>query len=276
MKMDEVRTKKSLGQHWLHDELSLNAMCEMAGVATGDFVVEIGPGLGTLTAKLIDRGARVHAVEFDAILAANLEFNVQKYLPSNDSTVSKVRPWKQRLSVQNEDILKINFGEFEPDYKVVANIPYYLTSNLIRVLSETTNRPKSATLLIQKEVAERLCANAGNMSLLSVWAQMYFVCSLGPIIPARLFTPPPKVDSQIVHLERRELPLFGDDDVKTLSRVLRAGFSNKRKTLHNSLSAGLQISKADAAELLGSAGIRSSARPQELGLEQWINLAKNV
>ena len=257
-KMDEVRTKKSLGQHWLHDDASLNAMCEMAGVESSDFVVEIGPGLGTLTTKLIDRGARVHAVEFDVILAANLPNRVKS----------------DQLSVDNEDILKINFGEFQPDYKIVANIPYYLTSNLIRVVSETTNRPKSVTLLIQKEVAERLCAGPGDMSLLSVWAQMYFICSLGPIVPAALFTPPPKVDSQIVHLERREMPLFGDMDKKQLTKVMKAGFSNKRKTLHNSLAAGLQITKDQAADLLAAADIKSSARPQELNLQQWIDLAR--
>jgi 16S rRNA (adenine1518-N6/adenine1519-N6)-dimethyltransferase len=257
-RMDFVKTKKSLGQHWLHDELSLEAMCEMAGVQAGDTVIEIGPGLGTLTEKLLARAARVLAVEFDESLAADLP----KRISSKD------------LSVTNEDILKFNFSEVEPGYKVVANIPYYLTSNLIRVLSETENPPISATLLIQKEVAERLCASPGSMSLLSVSAQMYFICSMGPIVPARLFTPPPKVDSQIVHLGHRETPLFSGLDERTVFRVVKAGFSNRRKTLHNSLAAGLQISKDQAKAVLDAAGINPQARPQELSLEQWLSLVQ--
>lgn len=256
--MDNVKTKKSLGQHWLHDEISLDAMCEMAGVGPGDNVVEIGPGLGTLTKKLLERGAHVTAIEFDDELARDLATRV----PSKE------------LDVINQDILKINFAQFSTGYKVVANIPYYLTSNLIRVLSESSNPPASATLLIQKEVAERLCAGPGDMSMLSVSAQMYFICSLGPIVPAELFTPPPKVDSQIVHLQRRDQPLFEDLSEKDLFRVVKAGYSNRRKTLHNSLSAGLQISKDDAKSLLESANINPSARPQELSLEQWISLTK--
>lgn len=252
--------KKSLGQHWLRDEASLEAMCEMAGVASGELIVEIGPGLGTLTEKLLERGAKVHAVEFDEELATKLpgEF------PDDD------------LTVTNQDILRFNFADLEPGYKVVANIPYYLTSNLIRVLSETDNPPGSVTLLIQKEVAERLTAGPGQMSILSVWAQMYFVCSLGPVVPAKLFDPPPKVDSQIVHLERGPQPLFEPNDKQLISRVIKAGFSNRRKTLLNSLSAGLQISKDEARELLEKARINPGARPQELSLEQWLHLSSCV
>lgn len=258
--MDNVRTKKSLGQHWLHDELSLEAMCEMADVQQGDYVVEIGPGLGTLTQKLLERKAGVKAVEFDESLAATLYDRVGS----------------EDLDVVNQDILKFNFSEIEQGYKVVANIPYYLTSNLIRVLSESANPPQSATLLIQKEVAERLCADPGKMSLLSVAAQMYFTCSLGPIVPAELFTPPPKVDSQIVHLERRKIPYFEKLDSKALFRVVKAGFSNRRKTLHNSLSAGLHISKEEAKNLLEVSGVNPQSRPQELSLNNWVVLATNV
>jgi 16S rRNA (adenine1518-N6/adenine1519-N6)-dimethyltransferase len=156
----------------------------------------------------------------------------------------------------------------------VANIPYYLTSNLIRKLSETSNRPKIAVLLIQKEVAERLCAGPGDMSLLSVWAQMYFDCVLGPVVPARLFSPPPKVDSQVVVLRNRENPTFGSADKKILAQVIKAGFSNKRKTLLNSLSAGLQISKDQVQGLLEAAELEPKARPQELSLDQWVILSE--
>lgn len=247
--------KKSLGQHWLHDMDVLQDIAEIAQIKPGDHILEIGPGLGTLTDVLLSQGARVVAVEFDADLSEKLEG--QK---------------KEGLSVVNQDILKFNLTTMPKGYKVVANIPYYLTSNLIRVLSESSNSPKSATLLIQKEVAERLCANPGGMSILSVTAQMYFDCSLGSVVPAKLFTPPPKVDSQIVHLSRREVPLFGDRPEREVFRLVKAGFSNKRKTLVNSLSGSLVMSKEETSELLNRASMNPSARPQELSIKQWVKL----
>ncbi len=260
----DINPKKSLGQHWLRDETSLISMVELAEVGDADEVVEVGPGLGTLTAKLLSAGAYVTAVEYDSELYNKLHKEKQHLFGDKSANIELV----------NQDILSFRFDKMPKDYKVVANIPYYLTSNLIRVLSETNNQPKIITLLIQKEVAERLCATAGDMSLLSVWAQMYYECSLGPVVPARLFTPPPKVDSQIVLLKRRVKPVFGDTDKKVLTRIIKAGFSNKRKTLHNSLSAGLHIDKNQTAELLGKADIPVSLRPQELPLEQWVALAE--
>ncbi len=262
--VDSIKTKKSLGQHWLHDVDVLQDIVELADVQAGDHVVEVGPGLGTLTEYILSYGAYVTAVEFDEDLYKRL-------LKQSATLFSKDA---ERLSVVHQDILSFNFTDQKPGYKVVANIPYYLTSNLIRVLSETTNRPASLTLLIQKEVAERLCAGPGNMSLLSVWAQMYFTCELGSVVPAKLFTPPPKVDSQVVHMVCRERPIFAADEKQALTRVVQAGFSNKRKTLHNSLAAGMQITKNEAADLLTRAGITVSARPQELSLDQWLSLAR--
>lgn len=264
--MPDLKPKKELGQHWLYDVNSLDAMAETARVEAGDNVLEIGPGLGTLTEILLAYGANVTAVEFDKDLFANLRRE------SKNLFVDDV----DRLTLVNQDILSFDLTALPPDYKVIANIPYYLTSNLIRVLSESTNPPISATLLIQKEVAERVAAAPGKMSLLSVTAQMYFEPSLGQVVPAKLFTPPPKVDSQIIHLKRRSAPLFGDMDSKQLFRVVKAGFSNRRKTLHNSMSGGLQISKDQARELLEACGINFSSRPQELELSQWITLAKKV
>jgi 16S rRNA (adenine1518-N6/adenine1519-N6)-dimethyltransferase len=154
-------------------------------------------------------------------------------------------------------------------YKVVANIPYYLTSNLIRVLSESSNPPSTAVLLIQKEVAERVCAVPGQMSILSVTAQYFWQVSVGPIVPAELFTPPPKVDSQVLILEYRPQPLFADVDTKQFFRLVKAGFSQKRKTLVNALSGGLSISKDHAKELLDKADIVRNTRAQALSLDEW-------
>ena len=244
--------KKSLGQHWLTDYASLTAMCDAANVSEGDTVLEIGPGLGTLTKLLVERAEQVVAVEFDEDLARELP----KRVPESN------------LQVIRQDILRFNFGSVTPGYKVVANIPYYLTSNLIRVLSETPNCPSVAVLLVQKEVALRVAAAPGDMSLLSVTAQYFWQVSVGELVPAKLFTPPPKVDSQILVLQHRDSPLF-DVDAKTFFRLVKAGFSNRRKTLLNSLSGGLNMAKPDILDVLAKAQVLPGARPQELSLQQW-------
>jgi 16S rRNA (adenine1518-N6/adenine1519-N6)-dimethyltransferase len=156
--MSDPIPKKSLGQHWLNDPASLKAMCDAAEITTEDTVLEIGPGLGTLTKLLVEQAREVVAVEFDEYLA--------KMLPQRIQSSS--------LTVKQQDILSFDYTSLPADYKVVANIPYYLTSNLIRVLSETSNQPSVAVLLIQKEVAERVAAQPGAMSLLSVTAQFYW------------------------------------------------------------------------------------------------------
>lgn len=261
-----TQPKKELGQHWLHDAASLNAMIEMAEVSAEDNVLEIGPGLGTLTAHILAAGARLQAVEYDRDLYVKLGNQAEKLFKQN----------VKRLELINQDILQFDLTSMPPDYKVVANIPYYLTSHLIRILSETSNQPQSITLLIQKEVAQRIAAGPGDMSMLTVTAQMYYEPALGPLVPAELFTPPPKIDSQIIHLQRRNQPLFTDLDPKLLFRVVKAGFSNRRKTLLNSLSAGLHITKDEARDLLDQSHINPGHRPQELDLDDWIKIADIV
>ena len=252
----EPSAKKSLGQHWLRDQAVLAAMCAAADVTAADTVLEIGPGLGTLTEILTERAARVVAVEFDKQLAKELGVRVQA----------------DNLHIVSSDILSFDLTSLPPDYKVVANIPYYLTSNLIRVLSETPNPPRTAALLIQKEVAERVAAGPGAMSLLSVTAQFYWRVSLGRVVPAELFEPAPKVDSQILILKRRPAPLFTDVESQKFFRLVKAGFAQRRKTLLNSLSSGLHLSRQEAEEFLGSAGIEANRRAQTLSLDEWHRL----
>lgn len=259
--MSDVMPKKSLGQHWLHDEAMLDAIADCAAVQAGDDVLEVGPGLGTLTRRLLLRGARVTAVEFDEMLAKELV-----------KTLAETGTGTELATVVRQDILRFDLTQLPPDYKVVANIPYYLTSNLIRVLTESTNPCSVAALLVQKEVAERAAAKPGQMSLLSVSAQFYCVVSLGPVVPAELFTPPPKVDSQVLILRYRAEPRYPDVDVKQFFRVVRAGFSQKRKTLENALSGGLAIGKEEARALLAAAGIQSKQRAQALSLDDWYAL----
>lgn len=252
--------KKQLGQHWLHDEPSLAAMLTAADVRPDDYVVEVGPGLGTLTQFLLDAGATVHAIEFDRELAKTLR--------------KRVIHTSEKLIITEADIMRFNFSELPSGYKIVANIPYYLTSGLLRILSETANPPTTAVLLVQKEVAERVCARPGEMSLLSVSVQMYFDVSLSAIVPAELFTPPPKVDSQILVLQRKAKPVFGDLDPKVLFRIVRAGFSERRKKLRSSLSGGLGIDKQAADYFLAQAEISGNLRAQNLHLDEWVHLAQ--
>lgn len=262
---DTPAPKKSLGQHWLHDDATLESICDDAGVREGDVVLEIGPGLGTLTRKLLSRGAHVTAVEFDHTLAVSLIKNLWK-----DSSPKEGEA--EHLTVVESDILKFDFRQLPEGYKVVANIPYYLTSNLIRVLTESERHFSTAAILIQKEVAERVVARPGAMSILGITAQFYCEASLGIFVPARLFTPPPKVDSQVLVLQYREKPLFTNVDSKVFFHLVKAGFSQKRKTLQNSLSGGLAIGKPKAAALLQSAEISPTARAQELSLDKWFDL----
>lgn len=257
--MDDMpSTKKSLGQHWLQDTDSLDAMLDAADVGLDDVVLEIGPGPGSLTEELVHSAKQVVAVEFDADLARELPLRVQA----------------ENLSVINQDILTFDLTALPPDYKVVANIPYYLTSKLLRNLCESPNHFSKAAILIQKEVAERVAAKPGDMSLLSVSVQFYCEASLGPVVPAALFTPPPKVDSQILVLTFREQPLFPDLDTKQFFRVVKAGFSQRRKTLLNALSGGLQLDRSQTAALLASANIAPTVRAQNLSLEDWYSLCK--
>jgi 16S rRNA (adenine1518-N6/adenine1519-N6)-dimethyltransferase len=248
--------KKSLGQHWLHDAASLQAMCEAANVTSSDTVLEIGPGLGTLTELLVRQAKAVVAVEFDPQLA--------EQLPSRVSATN--------LEVVNEDILSFDLTSMPADFKVVANIPYYLTSNLVRVLSESPNQPVCAALLVQKEVAERVAAEPGGMSLLSVTAQFYWDVRLSRVVEAELFMPPPKVDSQIVVLTRRNNKEYESVDTRAFFRLVKAGFSQRRKTLLNSLSAGLHLEKTKVIELCDTAQIDAKRRPQTLSLTEWYNL----
>jgi 16S rRNA (adenine1518-N6/adenine1519-N6)-dimethyltransferase len=250
--------RKSLGQHWLLDKDSLQAICLAADLSPADTVLEIGPGIGSLTELLAQQVKKVVAVELDEQLAGEL---------------------LERISVDNvevisQDILKFDLTSLPQSYKLVANIPYYLTSHLLKVLSESTNPPVLAVLLIQKEVAERVTAKPGNMSLLSVSTQLYWEVSSDWVIPAKLFTPPPKVDSQILILQRRPEILFNDINPKDYLRIVKAGFAGKRKTLLNSLSGGLKLSKSDVTDLLRTADIDPSVRAQNLSLDDWYHICQ--
>lgn len=248
--------KKALGQHWLTDPATLEFIAEAGQLSSNDTVLEIGPGPGSLTEVLVKKVGQVVAVEYDQQLAADLPKNV----PASN------------LTVIYHDILTFNLSQLPAGYKVIANIPYYLTSKLLRVLSEAKNPPSTIVLLIQKEVAERVAAKPGSLSLLGVSVQLYYQAHLGMVVPATLFSPPPKVDSQVVILHRYRQPLFGDVDYKLLMRVVKAGFSARRKTLLNSLSGGLRLEKPSVEAAIASCLLSPADRAQQLTLQNWHDL----
>ncbi len=252
-----ITPKKALGQHWLHDESVLTAIADAGEVVATDTIVEVGPGLGTLTAVLASRAQQVIAVELDGELAHGLQTELTRQHVAN-------------VRIDQTDILRFDLTTLPADYKIVANIPYYLTSHLLRILTETHNKPQIAVLLMQKEVAERVCAEPGAMSILSVAVQLQYEVRLDVLVPARYFTPPPKVDSQVLVLTRRNEPLV--ENFTSCMRLVRIGFSAKRKLLTNTLSAGLHIPKQQAAALLSEAGIADTVRAEALSLEAWQSL----
>lgn len=253
-----VRPKKELGQHWLTDRFILSEIADAAGIEQKDTVLEIGPGLGTLTSELLKRAWKVVAVEFDRDLATKLP---GQYPGKN-------------LTVLNEDILSFDLDTLPNDYVVVANVPYYITSKIVQKLMTASNKPRVAVLLVQKEVAQRIAAKPGDMSILAISAQVYAEASLGIEVPREYFTPPPKVDSQVVILQTRDEPLITPNEDQAFFRIVKAGFSAKRKKLRSSLSGGLNMEKSDVETLLKDRDISADFRAEDVSIEQWKSLLR--
>lgn len=264
-----LKNNKSLGQHWLRDREILDAIAFSAEIEDGDFVLEIGPGLGTLTSSLLKfagKNGRVLSVEFDE--------NLAKKLPAQF-------PGKN-LEIINADFLDFDLSELPKNYKVAANVPYYITSKIVEKLLTSENKPSVAALLVQKEVAERMAAKAGELSILAIASQIYAEVSLDILVPREFFTPPPKVDSQVVVLKSREhnmIEIFNSKNNCEVSereffRIIKAGFAAKRKKIAKSLSANLAISKERTAEILEKCEISPDLRAQDLNIEEWLKISK--
>ncbi|MEI8072792.1 MAG: 16S rRNA (adenine(1518)-N(6)/adenine(1519)-N(6))-dimethyltransferase RsmA [Candidatus Saccharibacteria bacterium] len=247
------RTKKHLGQHWLFDESSLELIIKTAGIKKTDTVLEIGPGRGPLTDKISKKAKKVIAVEKDSDLISALR--VQFLLNEN-------------VEIVNADIMNYDLTTIDRGYVVVANIPYYLTSAIIRLLMDSSNPPSNIIILIQKEVAERITSKAGNMSVLSVSVQLFAEVEYISTITKDKFQPAPKVDSAIIKIKRLKSPVI-DVEPNIFMRLVKAGFGEKRKTLRNSLAGGLRINAVKTGEILRGAGLDESVRAQELNFHQW-------
>jgi 16S rRNA (adenine1518-N6/adenine1519-N6)-dimethyltransferase len=251
--------KKGLGQNFLVDPEALRKIIQAADIPPGSLVLEVGPGLGSLTRGLAQVARKVVAVELDEGL-----------LP----LLAQVLAGYQNVEVVSGDILEIDPSRLvgETGYLVVANIPYYITSALIRHLLAPAIKPARIVLTVQKEVAERICAGPGDLSLLALSVQVYGEAKRVLRIPAGAFYPAPKVDSSVVRVDLYAQPLIASSDLDDYFKLARAGFSQKRKTLRNSLSAGLRVSPDRVVALLDSIGIDPRRRAETLSLAEWKSL----
>jgi 16S rRNA (adenine1518-N6/adenine1519-N6)-dimethyltransferase len=261
-----LRPRKSLGQNFLIHEGALQRVAEAAEIRGDELVLEIGAGVGSLTRHLALRARRVVAVEIDPSLVAVLRGVLKPY-----ANVSIVQG--DILALPMERIL----GMPEPaGFKVAANIPYYITSAVIRRLVEGAARPRRMVLTVQKEVAERICAAPGKMNLLALSVQYYGRPSIEGKIPADSFYPAPEVDSAIVRVDLEGMPDREAEAADRLFRIARAGFSQKRKMLRNTLASGLGMPAASVARILAGAGVDPSRRPETLSVGEWVGLAERL
>jgi 16S rRNA (adenine1518-N6/adenine1519-N6)-dimethyltransferase len=269
LREEDLKALKSLGQNFLIDKEALADIVRTAGIAKEDTIIEVGPGMGVLTFALAERCRRVIAIEKDR--------KMSKYLRGE---IAKKYGNEERIEVVNDDILKINLPEFIgargiSRYKVVANIPYYITSPIIRLFLETPMPPSEMVLLVQKEVAERICAPKGGMSILALSVLLYGEPETVRTVGKASFYPAPKVDSAVLRIKDigKKYP---DDDYPKIFRLIKIGFSAKRKKLVNNLSAGLRLPKDEILAKLSFAGIGADVRAEDLGVEEWVRLAKEL
>lgn len=257
--------KKSLGQNFLKNDAVIARIVESAEIGADDVVLEIGPGQGVLTESLAEKAQKVLAIELDDRLISVL----RKRFEDRDN-----------VEIIHDDVLHMNVDELlekhallTARYKLVANIPYYITAPIIRLFLELAYPPEEIVLMVQKEVAERITARPGAMSVLAVSAQYYADVEYLFTVPREDFDPVPAVDSAVVKLKRKNEELE-TVDVKSFFRVVKIGFSARRKTLVNNLSAGYHKDKKEVATILSECDIDAKARAQELSLDQWKALAE--
>jgi 16S rRNA (adenine1518-N6/adenine1519-N6)-dimethyltransferase len=263
-----LRARKGLAQHFLIDEEVLNLIVSAANLTPADIIMEIGPGLGVLTQELAKRAGHVIAIELDDKLA-----EVLKQRMSSFSNVTIINA--DVLEIDPAAILKEHRGEFPQGegialrYKVVANLPYYITSAVLRHFLEASLKPESLVVMVQKEVAEAIAAEPGRMSLLSVSVQFYGEPRIVGQVAAACFYPAPEVDSALLRIDVYTQPAAPVADERGFFDLVRAGFSAARKQIANSLAQGLDRPRAEVLPLLERAGISPQRRAETLTLGEW-------
>ena len=264
MGAERLRPRKSLSQNFLTDPTALDAIVDAAELSPGDRVVEIGPGLGVLTRRLLAAGASVLAVELDARLA--------EYLRRELYAVAG-------FELIEADALSLHPREMFPGerFKVVANIPYHITSPLLHAFLEGERPPDLTVLLVQLEVADRVAAPPGQMSYLSVFAQNVASAEVVARVPADAFEPAPDVDSAVLRLRRRDEPVVPvGEGREPFYRIVQAGFRQRRKQVHNGLTRELPVDRDVVEAALAACGVDPERRPQTLSVDEWACLAADL
>ncbi len=260
---------KTFGQHFLLDEIVLQDMLDVAKVGDKDVVVEVGPGIGNLTKFLLEKAGSVFSVEKDPQFTNVL-----------NSLKKKHKNFKYVLAdILETDIDSVLTGDaVKNDYKVVANIPYYVTGKIVQYFLKREHKPTSLTLLMQKEVANNLTAKEGSLNLLAISVQLYADAKLVEVVPARKFFPAPKVDSAVVHIELHKKSKYKMDSTteQKLFKVLRACFTGKRKQIHNTLTNNFGMPKDVVLKILSKLKLDPQLRPQQLTIKQWIDLVTEL
>ena len=256
------RPRKSLGQHFLADSRVAARIIAAAGLTPVDTVVEIGPGRGMLTRRLVREAGQVLAVELDERLCEELPARLD--FPDNLRCVLA-----DAREVNLPALVSGSSGPAMPSYKVIGNLPYYAANPIIRRTLESDPPPSLALFMVQKEVADSMTAVPGGMSMMSVATQFYADARLVCSVPPAAFRPPPKVRSAVVRLDVRERHAVDTPDRDAFFEVVRAGFSAPRKQLHNSLAHGLGIEPGAANAVLAQAGVDGRRRPATLSLQEW-------
>ncbi len=254
------RPRKSLGQHFLTDGRVANRIVAAAEPTDGDTILEIGPGTGFLTRRLLERAGQVIAVELDATLAAELPARLDD--PPN-------------LNVRHGDARNVEIADLvgrETPYKLVANLPYYAAAPIVRRFLETDTPPSILVVMVQREVAAAMTAAPGAMTLISVATQFYAAPSVVTHVPPRCFRPPPKVSSSLVRLDVRQEPATPVNNRESFFALVRAGFRAPRKTLRNSLAQGTAAPPAVVEAISAGVGIDPMRRPATLSIAEWAAL----
>ncbi len=264
-----IRPSKGLGQSFLMAEWAYERILDAAQLSTDDVVLEIGPGLGTLTRLLAEAARHVIAVELDERMVAILNDTLAGH---DNVTVHQ----GDILETDLEELLEPWIDQLQPavTYKVVANLPYYITSRALRHLLTAPVRPQRLVVMVQQEVADRIVATPGDMSLLAVSVQVFGAPERVCRVPASAFYPRPNVDSAVLAVDIYAEPLVPEALLRRFFQVARAGFQQRRKQIHNSLVANLSLNRQTVADALEQAGIAPQRRPQTLAIEEWARLTE--
>ena len=277
LKNNHLTPNFTYGQNFLIDEIVLQDIVDAAEVTKEDAVLEIGPGIGNMTRLLCARAGYVLSIEKDPRFIPILKSIKKDFRENFRYEVADALEYDfQKVFLQRAEEIGVSTAAQPAPYKVVANIPYYITGKILQMLLTAQHKPSSITLLMQKEVAQNAAAPLGKMSVLAVSVQLFGEPKIIQIVKARSFHPMPKVDSAVLQVMVHDKPRYVVADEKKFFSTVKACFTGKRKQLHNTLANYLKISKDEAAKILESIVIDPAVRPQELSIPDWIRLVNKI